>query len=82
MPTLRAHAVDVAAPATNVSTPTKSAAPAIPDDVVAVAESGIHDRDDLRRLRDAGFGAFLIGERLMGAPDPGQALRELLEESA
>jgi len=59
-----------------------SLAPAIPAGVVAVAESGIHDRDDLRRLRDAGFGAFLIGERLMGAPDPGQALRELLEESA
>jgi indole-3-glycerol phosphate synthase len=59
-----------------------SLASAIPDDVVAVAESGIRTADDLRRLRDGGFGAFLIGERLMEEPDPGQALRELLEESA
>jgi indole-3-glycerol phosphate synthase len=33
---------------------------------------------DLVRLRDAGFDAFLVGERLMSAPDPGQALRELV----
>jgi indole-3-glycerol phosphate synthase len=59
-----------------------SLSPAIPDDVVAVAESGIRTGDDIRRLREAGFAAFLIGERLMSAPDPGAALRSLLEESA
>ena len=53
-------------------------APAIPDDVVAVAESGIRTGADLVRLRDAGFDAFLVGEHLMSAPDPGQALRELV----
>jgi indole-3-glycerol phosphate synthase len=53
-------------------------APAIPDDVVAVAESGMRTGADLARLRDAGFDAFLVGERLMSAPDPGQALRELV----
>jgi indole-3-glycerol phosphate synthase len=53
-------------------------APAIPDDVVAVAESGIRTGVDLVRLRDAGFDAFLVGEHLMSAPDPGQALRELV----
>jgi indole-3-glycerol phosphate synthase len=53
-------------------------AAAIPDDVVAVAESGIRTGADLRRLREAGFDAFLVGERLMGAPDPGEALRELV----
>jgi len=58
--------------------PALSLAPAIPDDVVAVAESGIRTSADLVRLRDAGFDAFLVGERLMSAPDPGEALRELI----
>ena len=53
-------------------------APAIPDDVVAVAESGLRSGRDLRRLRDAGYDAFLVGEHLMAAPDPGDALRQLL----
>jgi indole-3-glycerol phosphate synthase len=53
-------------------------AQAIPDEVTAVAESGIRSRMDLDRLRDAGFDACLVGEHLMSAPDPGTALRELL----
>jgi indole-3-glycerol phosphate synthase len=57
-------------------------APAIPDDVVAVAESGIRSGADIRRLRDLGFDAFLVGEHLMSSPDPGAALRALLEEAA
>jgi indole-3-glycerol phosphate synthase len=57
-------------------------APSIPDGVVAVAESGIRTGADLARLRDAGFDAFLVGEHLMSAPDPGQALRELVAGSA
>jgi indole-3-glycerol phosphate synthase len=56
-------------------------APAIPDHVVAVAESGIASGEDLRRLREAGFDAFLVGEHLMTAPDPGQALHRLLEDA-
>jgi indole-3-glycerol phosphate synthase len=56
-----------------------SLASSIPDDVVAVAESGIRSRADLARLQAAGFDAFLVGERLMAAPDPGEALRQLLE---
>jgi len=56
--------------------------PLIPDDVVAVAESGIRSGSDLRRLRDAGFDACLVGEHLMAAPDPGAALRQLLEEAS
>jgi indole-3-glycerol phosphate synthase len=50
----------------------------IPDGTVAVAESGLRERDDLRRLRDAGYDAFLVGERLVSRPDPGLALSELL----
>jgi indole-3-glycerol phosphate synthase len=50
----------------------------IPAGVIAVAESGLRSREDLTRLRNAGFDAFLIGERFMTAPDPGAALAEML----
>jgi indole-3-glycerol phosphate synthase len=53
----------------------------IPDDRIAVAESGLRTHDDLLRLRDAGFDAFLIGEHLMLAPDPAAALADLLGAS-
>ena len=56
-------------------------APLLPDDVVAVAESGIRSGGDLRRLREAGYDAFLVGEHLMSAPDPGAALRALIGET-
>ncbi|MGH9311193.1 MAG: indole-3-glycerol phosphate synthase TrpC [Vicinamibacterales bacterium] len=49
----------------------------LPPDVIAVAESGIRTRDDIDRLTEAGYGAFLVGERLIGQPDPGEALRQL-----
>jgi indole-3-glycerol phosphate synthase len=51
----------------------------MPPGVVKVAESGIETGDDIARLRDAGFNAFLIGESLMRAPHPGDALRQLLD---
>ncbi|HKZ52687.1 MAG TPA: indole-3-glycerol phosphate synthase TrpC [Candidatus Acidoferrales bacterium] len=51
---------------------------AIPDECVAVSESGLRSREDLQRLRTAGFDAFLIGEHLMQASEPDKALRELL----
>lgn len=51
---------------------------AIPDDCVAVCESGLRTRADLARLRAAGFDAFLIGEHLMAQDDPAEALRGLL----
>jgi indole-3-glycerol phosphate synthase len=50
----------------------------IPSHVTAVAESGIATADDVRRLADAGYRGMLVGERLMRAPSPGAALRELL----
>jgi indole-3-glycerol phosphate synthase len=50
----------------------------IPDDCVAVSESGLRSHDDLQKLREAGFDAFLIGEHLMLAPAPAAALAELL----
>jgi indole-3-glycerol phosphate synthase len=51
---------------------------AIPEVCVAVSESGLRSHADLERLHAAGFDAFLIGERLMQAPDPARALRDLL----
>jgi len=53
--------------------------PHLPDSVVRVSESGIESRQDIDRLRAAGFHAFLIGERLMREADPGEALRNLLD---
>lgn len=50
----------------------------MPSDVIAVSESGLRTSDDLARLRQSGYRAFLIGERLMTVPDPGRALQELL----
>ncbi len=50
----------------------------IPSGVVKVAESGIHSADDVARLRAAGYDAFLVGESLMRAASPGEALRELM----
>jgi indole-3-glycerol phosphate synthase len=51
---------------------------AIPDDCIAVSESGLHTHGDLARLRSAGFDAFLIGEGVMKAPDPSESLRQLI----
>jgi len=51
---------------------------AIPEECVAVSESGLRTRDDLTRLRRAGFDAFLVGEHLMTDADPARPLRELI----
>ncbi|MFZ0417250.1 MAG: indole-3-glycerol phosphate synthase TrpC [Candidatus Sulfotelmatobacter sp.] len=47
----------------------------LPKNVVRVAESGIRSGEDIARLRAAGYQAFLIGESLMRAERPGEALR-------
>lgn len=51
---------------------------AIPDEYIAVCESGLRSHADLVRLRAAGFDAFLVGESLMAQPDPAAGLRALL----
>jgi indole-3-glycerol phosphate synthase len=53
----------------------------IPDNCIAVSESGLRTHDDILRLRAAGFDAFLIGEHLMLATDPAAALANLLGTS-
>ncbi len=53
----------------------------IPAACVRVAESGIQTGADLVRLRSAGYEAFLIGESLMKAERPGEALMKVVEEA-
>lgn len=49
----------------------------IPDERIAVMESGIASRADVERAMAAGARAVLVGEALMRAPDPAEKLREL-----
>jgi indole-3-glycerol phosphate synthase len=52
--------------------------PRAPAGVAVVTESGIATAADVQRLRGAGVDRFLIGESLMRAADPGEALRQLI----
>ncbi len=53
----------------------------IPNHVLRVAESGIDSGAEIRELHGAGYQAFLIGETLMRAEDPGQKLQQLLHDA-
>ena len=50
---------------------------AVPGDRIVISESGIGDRGDVGRLRDASVYAYLVGEALMVSADPGAALKAL-----
>jgi len=50
---------------------------AVPRDRILVSESGIATAGDVGRLRQAGVGAFLVGETFMREDDPGCALQRL-----
>jgi indole-3-glycerol phosphate synthase len=47
------------------------------DERLLVTESGIHTPADVARMREAGIGAFLVGEAFMRAADPGAELARL-----
>jgi len=51
----------------------------LPPQRLLVTESGILGRADVKRMRDAGVHAFLVGEAFMRASDPGAALAELFQ---
>ena len=51
-----------------------------PPGALLVSESGLRTQADLRRLKALGYRGFLIGETLMRAGDPAEALRALLAE--
>ena len=61
---------------------TAQIAPRVPDDVVLVGESGIRTRDDIDALGRVGAHAVLVGEHLMRAESPGDALLALRGGSA
>jgi indole-3-glycerol phosphate synthase len=54
----------------------------LPDDVVAVAESGIRSEADAARMAAAGYTAVLVGETLVTSPDPGAAVGRLRAAAA
>ena len=49
----------------------------IPDDVLVVTESGIHQIEDVERMREHGVNSFLVGEAFMRADQPGVKLAEM-----
>lgn len=52
--------------------------PQLPDGVLAVAESGIRDADDVHRAAADGADAVLVGESLVTAEDPAAAVAGLV----
>jgi indole-3-glycerol phosphate synthase len=50
----------------------------MPAGAVLVSESGIHNAQDIAKLRAAGYQAFLVGEHLMRSHNPAEALRKLV----
>ena len=56
-------------------------AESIPSHVLKIAESGIDKGADIRDLHAAGYQAFLVGEALMRAEDPGKKLQQLLHDA-
>ncbi len=46
---------------------------------VVISESGIRNREDVKRLEQAGVKGILVGEVLMRSPDPAQKIRDLLD---
>jgi indole-3-glycerol phosphate synthase len=57
---------------------TEKLAEEIPNDTVAISESGIRTGEDVRRVRAAGINAVLVGETLMRAKNVPEKMRELL----
>ncbi|HBD11156.1 MAG TPA: indole-3-glycerol-phosphate synthase TrpC, partial [Porticoccaceae bacterium] len=49
----------------------------MPQDRLVVTESGINTIDDVMAMRGHGIQAFLVGEALMRAEDPGRRLVEM-----
>jgi indole-3-glycerol phosphate synthase len=60
---------------------TRRMAKKLPKHVLKIAESGITSGAEINELYGLGYQAFLIGEALMRAGDPGEKLEQLLEEA-
>ena len=53
----------------------------VEDKQVLVSESGIHTYDDIKKLKEAGVGAVLVGESLMRSGDIGEKIKALFGEA-
>lgn len=51
----------------------------IPDSFIKISESGISDPANIKKLRNAGFKGFLIGETFMKTSDPAKACAGFIE---
>lgn len=47
-----------------------------PKGIIKIAESGMLTLDDVKRMKDAGYNAVLIGEALICHPDPAEFIRQ------
>ncbi len=52
----------------------------LPSDKLLISESGISNPDMVKRLRQAGFRGFLIGENFMKHESPGEALAHFIQQ--
>lgn len=59
---------------------TEQLAPLAPEGTVLVGESGLHAKDDIHRMIQAGVDAVLVGTHFMKHPDPGVALQQFKTE--
>lgn len=60
---------------------TRRLADRLPVHAVRIAESGIHSPADIVALKESGFDGFLIGEAFMSTPQPGETLKQFIDES-
>jgi indole-3-glycerol phosphate synthase len=51
----------------------------IPDPIITVSESGIHNREDVELLEDVGFDGILVGESLVRSENIGEKLLNLIK---
>jgi len=54
--------------------------PYIPDEVVKIAESGIHNLETIKKIKSLGYDGFLIGTTLMLEKNPDKILKEWVKE--
>ena len=54
--------------------------PHVPTGRILVSESGIHEAGQIRKLKNAGVQAVLIGQALVTADDPAEKIRELFAD--
>ncbi len=71
---------DLKAQRTDLAT-TERLAGHVPPGTILVSESGVRTADDVQRLARVGTRAVLVGETLMRAPDIGQALDALFDDT-